>query len=121
MNRKGLVSKIKTKIIEKMSQRGLTQTILAQKLDTSQQAVNKLLNQSDDISITKMEKIAEALDIKFNELLPLNINQNNNDSSKENVQTININEKEVLNQILESQKQLMELIKQVIELVGAGK
>ncbi|MFN5847215.1 MAG: hypothetical protein ACK43K_01865, partial [Chitinophagales bacterium] len=82
---------------------------------------NKLLNQSDDISITKMEKIAEAFDIKFNELLPLNINQNNSDSSKENVQTININEKEILNQILESQKQLMGLIKQVIERDSVGK
>jgi transcriptional regulator with XRE-family HTH domain len=117
MNRKGLVSKIKTKIIEKMNQRGLTQTILAQKIDTSQQVFNKLLNQSDDISITKMEKIAEALDIKFNELLPLNIIQNNNENSKENIQiqSLTINEKEILNQILESQKQLMELIKQVIE------
>ncbi|MBL7789906.1 MAG: helix-turn-helix transcriptional regulator [Chitinophagales bacterium] len=115
MNRKGLVSRIKSKIIEKMSQRGLTQTTLAQKIDTSQQALNKLLNQSDDISISKMEKIAEALDIKFNELLPLNINQNNNDGSKENYQTININEKDVLNQILENQKLLIELTKQVIE------
>jgi len=117
MRRKGLVSRIKGRILETMSQKGLNQTLLAKRLDTTQQAVNKLLNKSDDISINKMEKIAEALDIKFNELLPLNIIQNNTENSKENIQiqSLTLNDKDLLNQILENQKMLIDLTKLVME------
>lgn len=115
IRKKGIVSEIKTRIVNAMNIKGLNQTLLASRLDTSQQAVNKLLNKSNDISISKMEKIAEALNIKFNELLPLTINQNNNDGASEIVQNISINEKEVLNQILDNQKLLLELTKQVLE------
>jgi transcriptional regulator with XRE-family HTH domain len=117
IRKKGIASEIKTRIINAMNQKGLNQSLLASRIDTSQQAVNKLLNHSQDISISKMEKIAEALDIKFNELLPLNIIQNNNESSKENIQiqSLTINEKEVLNQLLENQKLLLEMIKEIVE------
>ena len=115
IRKKGIASEIKTRIINAMNQKGLNQSLLASRIDTSQQAVNKLLNHSQDISISKMEKIAEALDVNFNELLPLTINQNNSDGANDAVQNININEKEVLNQLLENQKLLLEMIKEIVE------
>lgn len=118
IRKKGIASEIKTRIINAMKQKGLNQSLLASRIDTSQQAMNKLLNHSQDISISKMEKIAEALDIKFNELLPMSIIQNNNESSSENVQiqTLNMNDYNALGQILENQKQLTDVTKQMLEL-----
>ena len=52
-------------VLTRMREQGMTQTDLARKLGKSRSAISQLLNQTPNISIKRMVKIAEAVGFEF--------------------------------------------------------
>lgn len=116
-----LVQIIKGKIREIMDSKNLTQQMLANKMDTSQQSINDLLNNNKDLTITKMEKAAKALEKDITDLLPCSFTQNNAEGAKDIVQ-VQINDVEVImDKMMYNHQQQMELLKQLFEYIAKNK
>jgi transcriptional regulator with XRE-family HTH domain len=73
-----IVKEVKRKIMELKTHKNLTEKELAEKIGTSQQHINKILNHNKDITLNQMEKFANAYDINVKDLLPVSLIQNNN-------------------------------------------
>lgn len=51
------------------TEKGLTQVQLAQLLNTSQGNVSRLLAGGEDVTLSRLQRIAEALDVPLSELI----------------------------------------------------
>lgn len=57
--------KIAVKVLLKMKQMGLTQKVLAERMNCSQQYVSKILKGNENMSLEILSKLEEALDINL--------------------------------------------------------
>jgi DNA-binding Xre family transcriptional regulator len=114
MKRKGLeiISRVKHKIRTLMGAKNLTETELAERMDMSQQNLNRIMNKSNDIKLSTVGRAADAIGVDISEIL--SIVQNNNDNTTANTQenNVTVNDKKSLDDMLKYQNEInLEMIK----------
>lgn len=114
---RSLATFVKAKIKELIGTKNITQAKLAERMNTSQQALNKKMNKSKDIYLGDMEKVADSLGVQFTDLLPFNLVQNNAEESKEikQVENLTINETSIIEKLLENQAQMMAVLREIAD------
>lgn len=115
-----LILKVKNKIRALMQTKNITETELADRMEMSQQNLNRIMNKSNDIKLSTIEKAAESIGVDISELIPFNIVQNNNDSvtaTQEN--NVTVHDKKSVEEMFKHQNELnlemMKLLKIVSE------
>lgn len=103
-----IVKEVKRKIMELKTHKNLTEKELAEKIGTSQQHINKILNHNKDITLNQMEKFANAYDINVKDLLPVSLIQNNN-------QNQNINDIKTIEKVSDALQENLKILTEIIQ------
>jgi transcriptional regulator with XRE-family HTH domain len=103
-----LVKEVKRKIMELKTHKNLTEKELAEKIGTSQQHINKILNHNKDITLNQMEKFANAYDINVKDLLPVSLIQNNNENQ-------NINDIKTIEKVSDALQENLKILTEIIQ------
>lgn len=108
-----LVKEVKEKIMEFKTHKNLTEKELAEKIGTSQQHVNKILNHNKDITLNQMEKFANAYDINVKDLLPVSLIQNNNENKT-------INDIKTIEKVSDALQENLKILTEIIQKNNIG-
>ena len=108
-----LVKEVKRKIMELKTHKNLTEKELAEKIGTSQQHINKILNHNKDITLNQMEKFANAYDINVKDLLPVSLIQNNNENQ-------NINDIKTIEKVSDALQENLKILTEIIQKNNIG-
>jgi transcriptional regulator with XRE-family HTH domain len=103
-----IVKEVKRKIMELKTHKNLTEKELAEKIGTSQQHINKILNHNKDITLNQMEKFANAYDINVKDLLPVSLIQNNNENQ-------NINDIKTIEKVSDALQENLKILTEIIQ------
>lgn len=103
-----LVKDVKQRIIKLKCDKQLTEKELAEKIGTSQQHINKILNHNKDITLNQMEKFANAYDINVKDLLPVSIIQSNNENQ-------NINDIKTIEKVSDALQENLKILTEIIQ------
>jgi len=72
MKNTGIVKAVQDNLVRIRKERGLTQSELARKINSSQRAIAYYENEGNNIPLSKVQELAEALEVSVAELLDLN-------------------------------------------------
>lgn len=108
-------------IRKQREKKGFSQEYMANSLDISQASYARLENEDTKITIDRLYKIAEVLEVNITDFLEIDKisiqTQNNNDGSYANgyVQNLHIESKEIYEKLIQSKDEQIALLNKTIE------
>lgn len=106
-------------IRKQREKKGFSQEYMANSLDISQASYARLENEDTKVTVERLYKIAEILELNISEFLDIDKvsihTQNNSDNANGYVQNLHIESKEIYEKLIQSKDEQIALLQKTIE------